>query len=192
MLQKFKEEYDKKFASQDQTIAEQRLKLTEQQTVLTMLSAKVTHVSLSLFHPPSNTRRYMPQQQAHTLNALHRRVVLDQARDIIIDRYGFRLSELRLGGHQNLSERQAALRSLLKLVREKLVPEDSDILSDDALKMIFDGGKYTIRNAGNEVAHQALTSDISLAVLEGGLTQKQSDILASIYRFTHNKEPQLQ
>ena len=91
-----------------------------------------------------------------------------------------------------MAERQAALRSLLKLVREKLVPEDSAILSDDALKMIFDGGKYTIRNAGNEVAHQALTSDIILAVLEGGLTQKQSEILASIYWFTHNKEPELQ
>jgi hypothetical protein len=79
------------------------------------------------------------------------------------------------------------------LVREKLAPKDSTILSDDKLKMIFDGSKYTIsRNAGDEVAYQALTSDISLAVLEGGLTQKQSYILASIYRFTHSKEPELQ
>jgi hypothetical protein len=147
----------------------------------------VSHLFIILATPADTS-----QQQAHTLNALHRRVVLDQARDTIIDRYGFKLSELRLGGYQNLSERQAALRSLLKLVREKLVPQDSAILSDDALKMIFDGSKYTIRNAGNEVAHQALTSDISLAVLEGGLTQKQLDILASIYRFTHNKEPELQ
>ena len=81
---------------------------------------------------------------------------------------------------------------MLKLVHEKLVPEDSAIFSDGALKMIFDGGKYTIRNAGNEVAHQALTSDISLTVLGGGLMQKQSEILASIYQFTHNKEPELQ
>jgi hypothetical protein len=33
-------------------------------------------------------------------------------------------------------------------VREKLAPEDSAILSDDKLKMIFDSSKYTIsRNA---------------------------------------------
>jgi len=57
--------------------------------------------------------------------------------------------------------------------------------------MIFDGAKHTIRDASNNVAHQASTSDISLAVLEGSLTQKQSDALSKIYIFTHNQEPQL-
>ena len=52
------------------------------------------------------------------LNALHRRVVLDQARDLIIDRYGLNISDLRLGGHRNRAETQAALRSLLRSVRE--------------------------------------------------------------------------
>ena len=51
------------------------------------------------------------------LNALHHRVVLDQARDLIIDRYGFNISDLRLGGHRNQTERQAALRSILDSVR---------------------------------------------------------------------------
>jgi hypothetical protein len=126
------------------------------------------------------------------LNALHRRVVLDQARDLIIDRYGFNISDLRLGGHRNQAERKAALRSLLRSVRKVLSSEDSDLLSDDALRMIFDGAKHTIRDGGNEVAHQASTSDISLAVLEGSLTQKQSEALSKIYTFTHNKEPQLE
>jgi hypothetical protein len=121
------------------------------------------------------------------LNALHRRVVLDQARDLIIDRYGFNISDLRLGGHRNRAETQAALRSLLRSVREVLSSEDSDLLSDDALRMIFDGAKHTIRDASNEVAHQASTSDTSLAILEGSLTQKQSEALSKIYTFTHNK-----
>jgi hypothetical protein len=58
--------------------------------------------------------------------------------------------------------------------------------------MIFNGAKYTIRNAGNEVTHQASTSDISLVVLEGSLTQKQLEALSNIYIFTHNEEPQLE
>jgi hypothetical protein len=126
------------------------------------------------------------------LNALHRRVVLDQARDLIIDRYGFKIFDLRLGGHRNQVERQAMLRSLLLKVRSALSSEDSNLLSDDALQMIFDGAKHTIRDAGNEVAHQASTSDINLAVLEGSLTQKQSEALSKIYIFTHNQEPQLE
>ena len=118
--------------------------------------------------------------------------MLDQARDLIIDRYGFKISDLRLGGHRNHIEREASLRSLLRSVRSALSSEDSDLLSDDALRMIFDGAKRTIRDAGNEVAHQASTSDISLAVLEGSLTQKQSEALSKIYMFTHNREPQLE
>ena len=84
------------------------------------------------------------------------------------------------------------LQSLLRKVRSALGPKDSDLLSDDALWMIFDGSKHTIRDEGNEVAHQASTSDISLAVLEGSLTQKQSEALSKIYIFTHNQEPQLE
>ena len=133
-----------------------------------------------------------PSQQTQILNALHRRVVLDQARDLIIDRYGFNISDLRLGGHRNQTERQAALRSILASVRNVMSAEDSNLLSDDALRMIFDGAKHTIRDAGNEVAHQASASDISLAVLEGNLTAKQSEALAKIYIFTHNKEPELE
>ena len=83
------------------------------------------------------------------------------------------------------------LQTLLRPVRSALSSEDSNLLSDDALRMTFDGAKHTIRDAGNEVAHQASTSDTSLAVLEGSLTQKQSVALSKIYIFTHNQEPQL-
>ena len=53
--------------------------------------------------------------------------------------------------------------------------------------MIFDGAKHTIRDAGNSVAHEASPLDISLAVLEGSLTRKQSEAL-KVYIFTQNQE----
>jgi len=77
-------------------------------------------------------------------------------------------------------------------VHKVLSSEDSDLLLDDALHMIFDGTKHTFYDAGNEVVHQASMLNISLAVLEGSLTQKQSEALSKIYTFTHNKEPQLE
>ena len=117
--------------------------------------------------------------------------MLDEARDLIIDRYGFKLSDLRLGGHKSQAEREISLQSLLRSVRSALNPEDSKTLSEDALRMIFDGAKNTVRDAGNEVAHKASISDMSLAVLEGSLTNKQSEALRKIYVFTHNHEPLL-
>ena len=142
----------------------------------------------SFFHNPCLLN---PSQQAKTLSALHRRVVLDQARDIIIDRYVFSLSSLRLGGVSNLEERKKALRLLLTTVRSHLTKADAHMLSDNELQMIFDGGKHTVRDTGNEAAHHASLSDISLAVLANYLTDKQSKALANIYKFTHNTEPQL-
>ena len=60
-------------------------------------------------------------------------------------------------------------------MRSVLSSKDSDLLLDGVLRIIFDGAKHAIRDAGNEVAHQASTSD---AVLEGCLTQKQSEALS--------------
>ena len=118
--------------------------------------------------------------------------MLDEARDLIIDRYGFNISDFRIGGYNDQAKREEMVQSLLRSVRLALNPGDSKLLSDDALRMIFDGGKHTIRNAGNEVAHKASLSDISLAVLEGRLTKKQSEALRKIYIFTHNQEPLLE
>jgi len=181
------DEYDVKFAKQDQT--NEGLQRLNEGLQRSNEGLQRTNVDLqkTVAELATNVAR-----QTQILHALHRRVVLDQARDLIIDRYGFKISDLRLGGRQTQAERKAAFRSLVRSVREVLSPEDSDLLSDDALRMIFDGAKHTIRDAGNEVAHQASTLDISLAVLEGSLTQKQSEALSKIYMFTHNKEPQLE
>ena len=91
------------------------------------------------------------------------------------------------GGYQD----KAKFRSFLLAVRLTLSSEDSKLLSYDALQMIFDGAKHTIRDAGNSVAHEASPLDLSLAVLEGSLTWKQSEALR-VYIFTQNQEPQLE
>jgi len=83
------------------------------------------------------------------------------------------------------------LHALVQLVRSRLDQGDSDLLSDDALRMIFDGGKGTIRDAGNEVAHEAFKFAMSLAILGGNLTPTQSQILGKIYQFTYSSEPSL-
>jgi len=180
------DEYDIKFAKQERVLDEYDVKFAKQETVNGELQRVNGELQRTIAGLSTDIAR-----QTKKLNALHRRVVLDQARDLIIDRYGLKISDLRLGGYQNQHDRQNKLRSLLRLVRSALSSEDSDILSDDALRMIFDGTKHTIRDTGNEVAHQASTSDISLAVLEGSLTKKQSEALSKVYIFTHNQEPQL-
>lgn len=74
----------------------------------------------------------------------------------------------------------------MKTVRPKLSPEHLNLLSEDALRMIFDGGKNTIRNAGNKAAHTASEEEMSQAILEAGLSDKQQAVLDMIYRFTQS------
>jgi hypothetical protein len=114
-----------------------------------------------------------PPQQSATLQALHRRVVLDEARSIIINRYNFTIDQLRLGGYDTYSQYRAAL------------------LSDSALMMIFDSWRHSVRDDGNDAAHHASEGEVSLAVLGAGLSNAQRESLQQIYKFTHNKVPQL-
>jgi hypothetical protein len=110
---------------------------------------------------------------------------------MLIDKYGFNISDLRLGRYKTAAEREAALYTLVQSVRSRLDPDDHDVLTDDALRMIFDGRKGTIRGAGNEVAHEASEFAMSLAVLAGDLTPTQLKTLGIIYRFTQKSEPSL-
>ena len=133
-----------------------------------------------------------PSQQGNLLNALHRRVVLDKAREALVSKYGFTTSELRLDSCNNYSEKMAELPSLVASVRAKLNAGDSGLLSADALWMIFDGGKGTVRDAGNEVAHGTPVSELNLAVLGAGLSPAQVETLSKIYKFAREEEPPLQ
>ncbi|KAG1742180.1 hypothetical protein EDB19DRAFT_1907647 [Suillus lakei] len=130
-------------------------------------------------------------RHSSTLHALHRRVVLDEARDLLINRYDFAINDLRLGGPKTAAEKRKALRELVQAVRSKLNAEDKALLSDKALQMIFESGKNTVRQQGNDAAHNASKEDLSLAILGTGLTPSQLALLEKIYEFTHNDPPQL-
>lgn len=139
----------------------------------------------------SNADMFATQQRHSTmLYSLHRRVVLDDARELICERYNFTIDELRLRG-QGVVGKLKTLPELLSRVRSKLHPNDALLLNDDALRMIFDGSLGTVRSEGNAVAHSASQEDLSLAIRGPGLTVSQTATLTNIYTFAHHRIPLL-
>jgi hypothetical protein len=101
------------------------------------------------------------------------------------------MEQLHIGKCRDKAERHSVLQGITQMVHSALRPDDASLLSIEALWMIFDNWKGSIRHAGNEVAHQAPLSDLSVAISEGNLTPAQSATLAHIYMFTHDEEPQI-
>lgn len=130
------------------------------------------------------------QRHSTTLHALHRRMVLDDARELLGTRYGFTISELRLGGQGVVAGKPKALQQLVRDVRSKLNKEDARLLHDDALNMIFDSSRGTVCSDGNVVAHRASKEDLGLAIKWPDLTTSQAATLKDIYAFTHHDIPQ--
>ncbi|KAG2153924.1 hypothetical protein DEU56DRAFT_771882 [Suillus clintonianus] len=173
-----------KLTEQASKLSEQTIKLSEQASKLTEQGDKINRLEASNAQTTATLNR-----QSTTLHALHRRVVLDEARDVLINRYGLAISDLRLGATGR--KRGGALGELVRSVRSKLNAEDAALLPDDALKMIFDGGKNTVRQQGNVAAHNASKEELSLAVLGTGLNSSQLASLEMVYKFTHNEVPKL-
>ena len=148
---------------------------------------KQSNVQVNSFHSFS-TLAECARQQCAVLHALHRRIVLDEARDTIINRYGFTIGQLRLGGYNTHGEQRVALFELVRAVRAELNPEDATLLSQDALVMVFDSGKHSVHENGN---HRASEGDVSLAVLAADWSDMQRESLKRIYKFPHNVVPQL-
>ncbi|KAG1720755.1 hypothetical protein EDB19DRAFT_1917769 [Suillus lakei] len=124
------------------------------------------------------------QYHSTALHALHRRVVLDDARIIISNRYAFALSELQTGSHGRSVE------ELVRDVSSKLNQADAVLLHNDALTMIFDSKHGTVRFQGNVAAHKASKEDMSSAIAFGQeLTELQMTSLKNIYRFAHHEFP---
>jgi len=78
---------------------------------------------------------------------------------------------------------------LVQRIRSKLNAEDSSLLSNDALTMIFDSSDNSVRDGGNKAAHEAPLSDCIDSVLEATLTEARRVLLGKIYYFAHGKEP---
>jgi len=115
------------------------------------------------------------QRHTRTLYALHRRMVLDDARDKLATDYNFSQDELR--------PRYSDISPLVTQIRSRLNAEDMK-LSDEALTMIFDRSKDSLRHSGNKAAHQTPVADRVDSVLETKLTNRQRTLLGEIFYFT--------
>ena len=111
-------------------------------------------------------------------------MVLDDARIKINETYKLTVEELR---RQN-----STLISLVQQVHSILTSEDSKLLSEEALLLIFDSSIHSMREEGNAAAHEAPLSDRIDAVLEATLTEKQRFLLSKIWYFVYGKEPDIE
>ncbi|KAG2147017.1 hypothetical protein BD769DRAFT_711451 [Suillus cothurnatus] len=125
------------------------------------------------------------QRHSTVLHALHRRVLLDDARVLLSDTYAIPVDELRPGG-QVTSGKPKTLQQLVMYVRSKLSQDDAHWLHENALKMIFDSSSGTLRSGGNAAAHHASKDDLRLAINDPGLTALQTATLKNIYAFTNS------
>ncbi|KAG6824933.1 hypothetical protein H0H92_005364 [Tricholoma furcatifolium] len=103
--------------------------------------------------------------------SLHRRVLLDKARDKIYSDLS-----LRRENYENNSDFLTAVKRALPAKR----------LSDKALDAILITG--SLREQGNIVAHEATQKDISLAVLSNDLTKQEVNMLREIYVYVYDEE----
>ncbi|KAG2153923.1 hypothetical protein DEU56DRAFT_976693 [Suillus clintonianus] len=175
---------------QSSELREQASELMEQASKLREQASELKEQASKLREQDDRIKRL--EAQSLMLHALHRRVVLDDARDILINRYDLAISDVRLGSHSTSGQkRQEALGELVRSVRSKLKAEDAALLPDDALTMIFDGGKNPARQQGNVAAHNASKEELSLAVLGTGLNPSRLASLEMVYKFTHNDVPPL-
>lgn len=91
-------------------------------------------------------------------------MVLDEARDLLINRYGLVISDPRLSDQRPVAEKQRALRELVRVVHSKLNTEDAALLSGT---MIFRGKNavHTVRQEGNAVAFGKILTEPGLGPL---------------------------
>jgi hypothetical protein len=78
------------------------------------------------------------------LDGLQRAMVLNDARDILIGRYGFNYGEHRV--NETVAERRKAL----QLARSRLDAADAALLSDDALHMALTHSNSLVQQGGDD------------------------------------------
>jgi uncharacterized protein with ATP-grasp and redox domains len=114
-------------------------------------------------------------QQSSTIFGLHRRIVIDQARDKLLQLY-------------DVEQRSKSNEELRDDVKARVSAEIYSELGDDAFDMIFVG---KIRKRGNAAAHRAGKEDLSRSILDATLGDAERVCLTKICKFTNNEEPAL-
>ncbi|KAG6855648.1 hypothetical protein H0H87_012666 [Tephrocybe sp. NHM501043] len=111
-----------------------------------------------------------------TLQKLHRRIILDQARDKVLETC-------------QLDRNQFATPELLLSAVKTRLPASPPVLSVEALDLIFLSNR--IRDEGNVAAHEARHEDVGIAILSSSLTEVQRMTLREVYEYMHSAEPML-
>lgn len=91
--------------------------------------------------------------------------------------------------YPNTASLQSETFSLNEL-HNSLSQEHSDLLSLDALRVIFDSSENTVRSQGNIAAHEAPQEELAFSVLSTDINGKRRKLLASIYRYAYSGDPE--
>lgn len=108
------------------------------------------------------------------LHALHRRVLLDLAREKLLERFP-------------IAERMNS-RKLAETLVSRRAADDREELPDRAVRMVCSG---TLREDGNLAAHQASFDDLSQSALDASLMQSERETLKNIFIYVFGAEPVL-
>jgi len=125
------------------------------------------------------------QRLSRQVYAVCRRQLLDEAKTELLAK------ESLLTDEDFLYIAQARRRAeTVRSVWRKLSPSTQRTVGMDGLDMIIDSSDHSIRNVGNEAAHQKSEVDIGDAVLSRDLTVKQRKILRDLFMLVYNgREP---
>jgi len=120
-------------------------------------------------------------RHAKIIGSLRRRIVLDDARKKLTDVYPNQAttSQLESGGLTNFATQ----------LHNALTQEDSNLLSLEALQMIFDSSYNTIRSQGNIAAHEAPKSELTFSIFSVDVKGKQRELLSAIYKYAYSEDP---
>ncbi|GJJ10711.1 hypothetical protein Clacol_004938 [Clathrus columnatus] len=122
------------------------------------------------------------------VRALHRRVMLDKIRDKLVDK-GVIPDDFKPTQNSN------TLNRIVPLVIQGLNRNTHglEMLSPPAIRAIFDTNLNTLRNDGNDVAHNASEKDIAEAVLDSRLTETDRENAKELFMWLNDgRKPTLQ
>ncbi|KAF9245065.1 hypothetical protein BU15DRAFT_59221 [Melanogaster broomeanus] len=143
------------------------------------LRSKVVNLEAKVVNLEADNADLRSTVKAHerTLMAIRRRIVLDEARDKLEEKYQISLPF------------SVPLADFVHSLSTQLDSTDAANLPRRALWMIFASSPTTIRGSGNIAAHQASEEDLSNAILDVGLKREEQELLRGIYIFAHGSPP---
>jgi hypothetical protein len=129
-------------------------------------------------------------QHSRIIHPLHRRFVLDSARDKIRRKYEGKIDANDLYPLSMDVDIGATPRAASRIL-QSLDRADTTLLRQVGVEAIISTGKGTLRGDGNEAAHQATEIEASDAVLASNLLPSQREIMNAVHKYTFGSDPNL-